>query len=785
MFILFRGEKIVKKKILALFMVVTMLAAQFMTVSAVPELTINYESAINDLVNSQPDYDDIKSVFEAINNDLTPQNKAVLLGGMWDAVVQEINDNSSSADLASVKALVQTALTDAGKWNEIIGSGSGQISEASLDIVLINLLQQRSIILQLHSLTSGIVDKAYVKEKLSLSMDAGDYEVYSAILARTGPIFTEDSAGTFIKNGNVGQTLVSGLVLSELEQVFISESLAGYIDTKVTEAADAINYFLGSNQTAIQKPYIIAVLNSYEMYQAPTPYTPPIGGGVIIPVPGTDGQVGPDELADEVAGTTEELVSGITDGASAEEAVDQGTALINDAAVQLDNVTSADDAITILTSVIENGAALISAAEKQDVSAADLQAAVVNAANKAVAAVGTIASEAVVTAASAKASVVSSADLLAMIADVSKTATAANDSLAKAGIEAVIPAVLTINTAGAKNSIKDAAVELSSDILAAAADSDVAVAVKTDVAAITLPAGAITAEAGKKVTLSAALVGNADLTAEQKKASGNNTVYDFNAFVGDTKISSFNSSVEIAVPYTLKKNENPECVTVFFLNDKGELENVIGVYDAATKTVKFATAHFSKYVVKYNPVEFKDMSKAKWAKVYVDAVAAKGIIKGNGKGSFNPTDNITKGQFVAMIMRTLKLVDKEATTDFKDVAEKYILYPEIASAYELGIISADAKGNFKPDSAITREEMATIIGKVLETVKGKTYKAGDAKYLDSFKDKAQIRAASTKYVVLAAKYGVFIGGDTGNFNPKGAGARASVAAVMYRLLNLE
>lgn len=100
------------------------------------------------------------------------------------------------------------------------------------------------------------------------------------------------------------------------------------------------------------------------------------------------------------------------------------------------------------------------------------------------------------------------------------------------------------------------------------------------------------------------LIDNADdLDQAKKDALANADIYDFNVSVGDTKISEFGSTITVTLPYTLKENEDPEGIVVWYVTDDGKLESKSAIYDAATQTVVFFTDHFSYYAVAYEETQ--------------------------------------------------------------------------------------------------------------------------------------------------------------------------------------
>jgi len=55
---------------------------------------------------------------------------------------------------------------------------------------------------------------------------------------------------------------------------------------------------------------------------------------------------------------------------------------------------------------------------------------------------------------------------------------------------------------------------------------------------------------------------------------------------------------------------------------------------------------------------------------------------------------------------------------FNDVDEKHWAYKYIKELKELGIVQGDGSGNFNPEKPATKAEVATMIAKLYEKLKG-------------------------------------------------------------------
>ncbi|NMB96861.1 MAG: S-layer homology domain-containing protein [Clostridiaceae bacterium] len=367
------------------------------------------------------------------------------------------------------------------------------------------------------------------------------------------------------------------------------------------------------------------------------------------------------------------------------------------------------------------------------------------------------------------------------------TAQQLNQAAREAGIEedVVAPVLFIDASTGAESTA--ASVEVPTSLILALDEKGIeGMILATDVATFTVPANALNVEANATIKFNSEKVDVSTLSSEARTVVGDAPVYDLYFTVNEQRVSNFNDLIGVTVPYTLKAGEDPEKITVFYINEAGQLENVIGKYDAETGSVYFETEHFSQYAVKVNNVTFSDVDSKFWAANYIEVMASKGVIKGVGDGSkFAPNNNVTRAEFVAMIVREFKLFDKTAVNNFKDVSEKDWFYPEVTSAAKLGIVQGRPGGIFAPNDKITREEMAKMLSNALTIILNKKVPANKEALLASFKDSELIADYAKDAVAMGVRYGIFSGRPDGTFAPKDTANRAEASKLIYMLFYME
>ena len=125
----------------------------------------------------------------------------------------------------------------------------------------------------------------------------------------------------------------------------------------------------------------------------------------------------------------------------------------------------------------------------------------------------------------------------------------------------------------------------------------------------------------------------------------------------------------------------------------------------------------------YEAPEMKDVKTDKdilfadidnhWAKDSILEMAAMGYAKGSN-GLFRPNNNISRAEFVSLLIRVLNIADEDAVSNFADVKPTDWFVKDVLAAAEKGYVKGYEDGTFKPNSPITRQEIGTVIGSLLE-----------------------------------------------------------------------
>ncbi len=282
-----------------------------------------------------------------------------------------------------------------------------------------------------------------------------------------------------------------------------------------------------------------------------------------------------------------------------------------------------------------------------------------------------------------------------------------------------------------------------------------------------------------------------DLTPVQKSVMEKNPVFDLKLFVTDrngtrSEISSFGKPVELGIPYLVKKGENSEMVTAYYLDAKGQTENMSGRYDSWTKTVVFTTMHFSKYFLKENKVSFSDLKGYEVYRKYIEVLGAKGIVSGDKDHKFNPGAGVTRGELAQMLVQEFRpgeLGTAALKSNYPDVKKSSRYYKAIALADQAGLLSGGKDGSFRPDDRISRQEFSIVVANALKKYKGINGTA-EVKQLAALKDYSKISTYARPAIALLVQNGIITIESGKAFNPSNAITKAEAAQILYKVFDL-
>lgn len=250
-----------------------------------------------------------------------------------------------------------------------------------------------------------------------------------------------------------------------------------------------------------------------------------------------------------------------------------------------------------------------------------------------------------------------------------------------------------------------------------------------------------------------------------------------------TNWSNPSAPVTVSIPYTPTAEElaNQESINIWYIDGSGKAVSVPnGRYDPATGTVTFFTTHFSDYAVAYVHKTFSDLGGAEWARKAIEVMSSKGITSGTGNGTFSPGVNITRADYMVLLINTLGLT-ADFTENFDDVKPGAYYYSVVGAAKKLGIAAGSGNNRFNPTESISRQDMMVLAARALEKYQG-LKAAGNNTVLEKFSDKGDIAEYAAGSLAALADAGM-IEGSGNKLNPRSYTTRAEAAVFLYNIYN--
>jgi len=162
----------------------------------------------------------------------------------------------------------------------------------------------------------------------------------------------------------------------------------------------------------------------------------------------------------------------------------------------------------------------------------------------------------------------------------------------------------------------------------------------------------------------------------------------------------------------------------------------------------------------------------------IEALSAKGIIRGFPDGNFGPNKAITRAQFAKILAQVQELEPKpEAAAQFTDISD-----PEqrgwVGALVAAGLTTGTSPTTFSPNQPIQRDQFATFIVRALgaEEIAKKLNKTPNTK------DGSRISDAHRANVALLMELGLIGGFPDGTYGPAQPVKRQQAASVLYDLL---
>lgn len=134
------------------------------------------------------------------------------------------------------------------------------------------------------------------------------------------------------------------------------------------------------------------------------------------------------------------------------------------------------------------------------------------------------------------------------------------------------------------------------------------------------------------------------------------------------------------------------------------------------QTAKMLIDALEKETAEPEQSSYTDVANNRWSYRWVEAASKEGYMVGYNGGVFKPESAITRAEMATALSRIAAkegLIMTSSTKTFSDVADGKWYSSYIRQAVQYGLISGYTDGTFRPEQYITRAETVTMINRML------------------------------------------------------------------------
>lgn len=351
---------------------------------------------------------------------------------------------------------------------------------------------------------------------------------------------------------------------------------------------------------------------------------------------------------------------------------------------------------------------------------------------------------------------------------------------------ASVNAVIEINAESGEqaDTINHTDVTLPKTVISALVNSentDITVKIKTDLGELVLTQellNMLNTGGSDSITISMFVSDSTNINEEDRGQIGERPVIDITISDGNQTISDLDRNrLRVGIGYDNDEGENTNQLLAYYINEDGEILPVrMSRYDEENNSLLFGTVHLSLYAVGYNEVTFSDI-RTHWAKNNIEFLAARLILSGKTKDSFDPEGVVTRAEYVTMLANSTDgiTVKGSRSAGFDDVPSGAWYADYVNWAVANGIVSGYGDGNFGPDDRITREQMALMTDNFLKAF---NMALPVIKEKLNFSDGNKISGWAAASVAKMQQAGIINGMPDGTFAPQGTATRAEGATII-------
>lgn len=180
------------------------------------------------------------------------------------------------------------------------------------------------------------------------------------------------------------------------------------------------------------------------------------------------------------------------------------------------------------------------------------------------------------------------------------------------------------------------------------------------------------------------------------------------------------------------------------------------------------------------PINFVDVPEDFWARPFITALAARGIVNGFPGGYFRPNYPVTRAEFAALLQEAFAQSPGSRQVLYKDISPDFWAVPAINRATETGFLQGYPDNTFRPTQEISKAQVLVALTSGLNLTPPS---APNQVLQQVYRDAGQIPNYATAPIAAATEAGIVVNYPELNLlNPNVNATRAEVAAMIYQAL---
>ena len=253
---------------------------------------------------------------------------------------------------------------------------------------------------------------------------------------------------------------------------------------------------------------------------------------------------------------------------------------------------------------------------------------------------------------------------------------------------------------------------------------------------------------------------------------------------GEELAFDFRYPAIVGVPYKAEGGQNKDFIVTERQVGTARSSSVRSViprswYDSRDAIVLSRAYRTGTYMAAYKATEGFTDTAGLWMEKAVNYMAARSIVGGVGDNRYDPESDVTRAEFIALLVRMLGVdtaINK--TQPFDDVPESEWYYQPIMTARALGLTEGVGNNRFSPLAQISRQDMFTLLYNAIEKINAlDESRLGEFEGFSDWSDVADYAQLPSETL---ARFKLVNGFD-GALNPLDTSSRAEAAQILYNV----